>query len=97
MCCVNQPPVLRRTDDWALMTEFSVPAPNRYVREMTTFIRQSDGSWRRDDERHDNVLVDTTRVPPLRARHGVDATLSRSFGDEELPAGLVTVVGREGH
>ncbi len=94
---VNQPPVLRRTDEWALMTEFSVPEPNRYVREMTTFIRQSDGSWRRDDESHDNVLIDTTRVPALLARHGVDATVSDSFGDEELPAGLVTIVGHKAH
>jgi SAM-dependent methyltransferase len=93
----NQPPVLRRTDEWALMTEFSVPEPNRYVREMTTFIRQSNGSWRRDDERHDNVLIETAGVPALLARYGVDATVLDSFGDEELPAGLVTIVGQKAH
>jgi SAM-dependent methyltransferase len=92
---VNQPPRVWRTDDWALMTEFSVPSANRYVREMTTFVRQDDGAWRRDDERHDNVLIDTSKVPELLARYGVTATVAASFGDEELPAGLVSVVGEK--
>ena len=92
---VNQPPRVWRTDDWVLITEVSVPDPNRFVRIMTTFVRQDDGTWRRDDERHDNVLIDTSKVPPLLAHHGVEATLSASFGDEPLSAGLVTVVGRK--
>jgi hypothetical protein len=91
---VNQPPKVWRTEDWALMTEFSVPEPSRYVRRMTTFVQQEDGTWRRDDERHDNVLVDTSKVPELLAHNGVEATVSGSFGDEQLPAGLVAVVGR---
>jgi SAM-dependent methyltransferase len=92
---VNQPPSVRRAQDWVLMTEFSVPEPNRYVRFMTTFVRQVDGTWRRDDERHDNVLIDTATVPELLTLHGVEATVSGSFGDEQMPAGLVTVVGRK--
>jgi SAM-dependent methyltransferase len=92
---VNQPPRVWRTDDWALMTESSVPEPNRYVRLMTTFVRQENGTWRRDDERHDNVLVDTSRVPELLARYRVAATVSSSFGAEELLPGLVAVVGRK--
>ena len=91
----NQPPKVWRTEDWVLMTEFSVPEPSRYVRSMTTFVRQGDGSWRRDDERHDNVLIETSRVPDLLARHGVDAQVAQSFGDEQLPDGLVAVVGRK--
>lgn len=91
----EQAPHVWRTDDWVLVTEFSLPEPNRYVRLMTTFVKQEDGTWRRDDERHDNVLIDASRVPLLLARHGVEATLSRSFGDESLPAGLVTVIGRK--
>ena len=62
-------------EDWALVTRFSTPAPDRYVREMAMFTRNDDGSWRRDDERHDNVLIDTSRVPALLAEHGVDATV----------------------
>lgn len=81
-------------DDRALVTETSVPAPNRFVRQMATFTRNDDGSWRRDDERHDNVLIDTSRIPALLAEHGVHARLGTSFGDEELPEGLHTVVGR---
>src|SRR5918994_997348 len=59
-------------NDWAIITQFSVPSANRFVREMTTFVRNDDGTWRRDDERHYNVLIDTTRVPALLATHGVE-------------------------
>jgi hypothetical protein len=92
---VSQPPRVWRTDDWVLITEVSVPEPNRFVRIMTTFVRQDDGTWRRDDERHDNVLIDTSKVPELLARHGVEATVLTSFGGEQLLAGLVAVVGRK--
>jgi SAM-dependent methyltransferase len=80
-------------EDWAIVTKFSVPSPNRFVRQMATFVRNDDGSWRRDDERHDNVLIDTSRVPALLADHGVEATIGTSFGTESLPAGLRTVIG----
>jgi hypothetical protein len=81
-------------DDWAIVARFSVPRPNLFIREMTTFLRDEDGTWRRDDERHENVLVDTSAVPALLARHGLEARVSTSFGDETLPVGLVTIVGR---
>lgn len=83
-----------RTETWALMTELSMPSPTRYVREMTTFIRNDDGRWRRDDERHDNVLIDTSRVPSLLGKHGLEASVSSSFGRDDLPVGLVAVIGR---
>lgn len=81
-------------DDWALVTKFSTPAPNMFVREMTTFIPNEDGSWHRAEERHDNVLVDVTRVPALLAEHGVHAEVRDAFGEERLPAGLKTIIGR---
>jgi SAM-dependent methyltransferase len=81
-------------EDWAIVTKFSVPAENRFVREMAIFLRNDDGSWRRDDEHHENVLIDTSRVPGLLARHGVEARVAPSFGSEELPTGLYAVVGR---
>jgi SAM-dependent methyltransferase len=81
-------------DDWAIVTEFSVPSPDRFIRQMATFVRNEDGSWRRDDERHDNVLLDTSRVPALLAAHGVEARIGDSFGSESLPVGLHTVTGR---
>lgn len=92
---VEQPPKVWRGDDWFLVTEFSLPEPSRYVRTMTTFVREDDGTWRRDDERHDNVLIDTSKVPGLLAEHGVEATVSASFGGESLPGGLVAVIGRK--
>jgi SAM-dependent methyltransferase len=81
------------TADWALITRFSLPSPDRYVREMATFRRNDDGTWRRDDERHVNVLIDTSRVPPLLAEHGVRARIAPAFGAEQLTAGLVAVIG----
>ncbi len=83
----------RAGDDWAIITQYSVPAANRFVREMTTFIRNDDDTWRRDDERHDNVLLDTTRVPALLATCGVEARLAASFGSEDLPTGLRALIG----
>jgi len=81
-------------DDWAIVTRFSLPQPNRFVRELTTFLRNDDGSWRRDDERHENVLLNTSRLPALLAEHGLDARVAASFGDEVLPEGLVAVIGQ---
>jgi SAM-dependent methyltransferase len=87
------PDLGRVGEDWALVTRFSVPAQNRFVREMAIFTRSDDGSWRRDDERHDNVLIDTALVPKLLAQHGVEARVTSAFGAAELPAGLRAVIG----
>jgi len=81
-------------DDWAIITRFSIPSPSRFVREISTFLRNEDGSWRRDDERHDNVLIDTARIPALLEDHGLQAAVEASFGRERLPAGLRALVGR---
>jgi SAM-dependent methyltransferase len=80
-------------DEWAIVTRFSTPTPDRFVRDMTTFVLDEDGSWHRDDERHDNVLVDTAAIPPLLAPLGVDVQVRSSFGGEHLPVGLRTLVG----
>jgi SAM-dependent methyltransferase len=87
-------PYARVEDGWALFTRYESPAPERFVRHITTFVAAGDGSWRRDDERHENVLVDTAGVPALLAAHGVEATLSAGFGDQRLPEGMVAVTGR---
>ena len=84
----------RVEDDWAIVTRFEVPSPERFVRHITTFVRNGDGSWRRDDERHDNVLVDTAAIPEWLAGEGLEVTVASSFGAESLPAGLRVVVGR---
>jgi SAM-dependent methyltransferase len=89
----DQPDSGRVGDDWAIITAYSVPRPDRFVREITTFVRNDDGTWRRGQERHDNVLIDTSEVPALLARHGVKATVATRLGGHELPEGLVAIVG----
>jgi len=84
----------RVEDDWVIITRFSAPSPGRFVRGITTFLRNPDGSWRRDDERHDNVLLDTTLIPGMLAGHNVDVVVQSSFGAETLPTGLRVLIGR---
>jgi SAM-dependent methyltransferase len=91
----DRPPLVEINDTWALINYTSVPARDSFVREMTIFVRRDDGAWDRDDERHDNVLIDVSGVPALLAEHGVDAEVRDSFGAEKLPAGLKAVVGRK--
>ena len=85
----------RIAEDWAIVTSFELPRPTRFIREITSFLRNEDGTWRRDDERHENILVNTATVPELLADHGVEARVAASFGQEELPEGLVAIVGRK--
>ena len=80
-------------DEWAVVVKLSRPDERLYVREITTFVESADGSWRRDDERHENVLVDTARIPAFLATLGLEARVEDSFGEEELPPGLVAIVG----
>ena len=91
----EEPNHARVGDSWAIVTRFSLPRESLFVREIAAFLREDDGTWRRDDERHENVLVETAAVPALLAEHGVEARVCESFGDEELPAGLAAIVGRK--
>ncbi len=90
----ESPNLGRVEEDWAIVTRFSTPSPDLFVREMTTFVRRPDGSWHRDDERHDNVLIDTTELPALLGSEGVEAEVRSAFGSEQLPVGLRVVLGR---
>ena len=83
----------RAGPDWAVITEFSTPAPDRFVRDITTFVPDGAGRWRRSSERHENVLVDTSLIPALLRSHGVDGAVGTAFGAAEMPAGLRTVTG----
>src|SRR4051812_43863845 len=89
----DAPNLGRVADDWAIVTSFSTPTSDRFVRSITTFVRSGDGSWRRDDERHDNILVDVHRAPALLASRAVEAKVVPSFGSERLPIGLHAIVG----
>jgi len=83
----------RAGPDWAVITEFSSPAPDKFVRDITTFVPDGSGAWRRGHERHENVLVDTSLIPALLRSQGVAARVGASFGTEVLPPGLRTVTG----
>jgi SAM-dependent methyltransferase len=89
----DDPPFARVSDDWAIVTRYDVPAPDRFVRDITTFVRTPDGAWRRDDERHENVLVNSSDLLAVLAAEGVDARVVTGIGDAELPDGLVAVIG----
>jgi SAM-dependent methyltransferase len=60
----DAPSLGRVGKNWAIITEYSMPSPNHFVRQMAVFVRNDDGSWRRDDERHDNVLQRSHRQRP---------------------------------
>ena len=89
----GEPNFARVGPDWAVITEFSAPAPDRFVRDITTFVPDGAGAWRRSREHHENVLVDTSLIPALLASHGVTATMRTSFGAAELPPGMRAVTG----
>ena len=91
------PPAARIGEDWAIITEFSVPSPDKFIRDITTFVPAgpAGGLWRRDREHHENTLIDTSRIEPFLAGHGLTATVGASFGVESLPEGLHTVIARK--
>lgn len=90
---IGQQPPARVGDDFAIITRWTIPTPDRFVRDMTVFVRDDGGWWRRDDERHDNVLIDVASVPALLAEHGVTAQVRDAFDAEDNPIGLKVIVG----
>jgi SAM-dependent methyltransferase len=91
----GDPPKARVEDDWAIITEFSQPSPDRFDRAITTFVRAPDGCYRRSDEFHTNILLDIPTVLDRLRQHGVTASAQDSFGDPRrpLPAGLKAIIG----
>jgi SAM-dependent methyltransferase len=94
----GDPPKARVEDDWAIITEFHQPSPDRFDRAITTFVRAADDSYRRSDEHHSNVLLDIPSVLERLRRHGVPARAEDNFDDPRrpLPAGLKAIIGRRG-
>ena len=80
-------------EDWAVLTRFSTPAPTRYVREITTFLRDGSGGWRRSDERHENVLVEVAVALRSLSEEGVEAVPHEALGAYRLPDGMTALVG----
>jgi len=79
-------------DDWALVVEHVSDGPSHLAREHTIFVREADGRYRREFERHDNVLVDVSAVAGrVLGSEGLVVEVSDSFGDEANMTGLKVV------
>ena len=89
---VAAPTVSRAGPDWTLLCSFSLPSPRVFRRDITTFVREESGLWRRSDERHDNVLMRVSDVAGLLRRHGLEVEVRPAFGDETLPEGLFALL-----
>lgn len=84
-------------DDRAMVLERVSDAPDHFARVMTLFVREEDGRYRREVERHDNVLIDVhALVTPLLEGEGLTVDVRRSFGTETNMEGLLVVVGHRG-
>jgi SAM-dependent methyltransferase len=81
----------RVEDEWAMMVTVSRTAPDRLVRQITTFV-ESEGRWERDDEIHENLLTDPGRLPGLFDPDAYRVTISKDLGGSPLPEGMVGLV-----
>ena len=87
-------PVAAVASEWAVFIAFDSPDPATYVRDITTFVHGADGAWRRDDERHVNVLVDTAHLARRLAAEGLEVDVARGFDERQrLEEGLVAITG----
>ena len=73
-------------DSWKLWTVNRLETPRLVVREMT--IETETGFTK---EIHRNVLVDVAEMASAIRGQGHSVSLSRSFGDETLPAGFLVL------
>jgi SAM-dependent methyltransferase len=88
-----RPPAVWVGDDWALFMERVSDGPTHFARVQTLFMREDDGRYRRELERHDNVLIDVPGVvPQLLEDEGLDVDVGLSFGTETNMDGLMVVV-----
>ena len=82
-------------DDWALVIERVSDGPDHFARVQTIFERDDDGRYRREEERHDNVLIDVHAVvPALLGAEGLEVEVRPGFGTETSMEGLLVVVAR---
>lgn len=88
-----RPPAVWVGDEWALFMERVSDGPAHFARVQTVFVMEDDGRYRREHERHDNVLIDVAGVVPrLLAAEGLDVSVGLSFGTETNMEGLMVVV-----
>ena len=83
-----RPPAAWVGEDWALFMERVSDGPTHFARVQTVFVREDDGRYRREHERHDNVLIDVPGVvPPLLEAEGLEVSVGLSFGDRDQHGG----------
>lgn len=88
-------PALWQGEGLFCAVEFALPSPTRFVRRITVFSEETKGSWRRSDELHRNLLLETAALPPLLEAAGLTAAVRPSFGGAPLPAGMVALVAEK--
>ena len=88
-----RPPAAWVGDSWAMFMERVSDGPTHLARSMTVFSEEPDGRYRREHERHDNVLIDVPGVVrPLLEAEGLQVEVGLSFGDEANMEGLMVVI-----
>ncbi len=85
--------VARVEEEWTIIVRFARPSPEKFVREITTFVREGSG-FRRADETHLNFAVAAEDASAVLSRAGLSVEKRSSFGGEALPPGLVVLVAR---
>ena len=58
-------------------------------------MRNGDGSWRRDDERHQNVLLDTTLAPAVLKAEGCNEGQGYLFSKARPQADVLEMLARQ--
>lgn len=86
-------PIRWEGEGWVMDVSFSLPAPDRFVRDISIERTTTEGSVVVEHERHVNVLVDAQRALDALSSVGIEADQQQSFGDEELPGGFVVLRG----
>jgi SAM-dependent methyltransferase len=81
-------------DDWAVITRTRFDPPDRFVREITGFVTDDGELWRRDDEVHENVLIDVAALADDLDPELYETWVRRSFGRERLPEGMRVLLVR---
>ena len=86
-------PIHWEGEGWEMDVAFSLPAPDRFVRDISLSWTAPDGTVHLEHELHANVLVDAEAARAVLVDAGLSVELRRSFGDEVLPAGFVVLRG----
>ena len=73
---------------------FSLPAPDRFVRDISLTWTGPDGTVHDEHEVHPNVLVHAGLALEVLVDAGLVAEVRSSFGDEVLPPGFVVLHAR---